>query len=286
MDLSIIIVNYNTKDLLQQCLRSVFASQFNSPDGYEVLVSDNGSSDGSVAMIRQNFPRVKVTENHANLGFSRGNNVAIKQASGKYILLLNSDTTVRENTLPECVKYLDTHPETGILGCKVLLPNGKLHQASRRKFPNPANAFLRLFGLRKFSDYNYRNISIDQEMEVDSVVGAFLMIRKAVIDKIGLLDEDFFMYGEDLDWCWRAKQAGYKVVYFPKVEITHYLYGSSKNIKFRSVRWAHDAMKVFYRKHYAPEHGFLFNQFISLGISTRMYLVLIVNLFRKEKSVH
>ncbi|HEX5430166.1 MAG TPA: glycosyltransferase family 2 protein [Patescibacteria group bacterium] len=284
MDLSVIIVNYNTKDLLEQCLRSVFASAGSFQ--FEAIVSDNGSTDGSLEMVWTKFPQVKLLENRANLGFSKGNNVAIRQALGRYVLLLNSDTTVRPDTFDLCLRYLEQHLDVGILGCKVLLPDGRLHEASRRRFPNPANAFLRLFGFRQYSDYNYRNVSVDQEMEVDSVVGAFLMVRKPVIDKIGLLDESFFMYGEDLDFCWRAKEAGYKVVYFPKAEITHYLYGSSKGIKFRSVEWAHDAMSIFYRKHYASQHNFLFNQFVYLGITLRKYLVIVANWFRASKSVH
>lgn len=123
-------------------------------------------------------------------------------------------------------------------------------------------------------------------MEVDSVVGAFLMIRRSVIDKIGLLDEEFFMYGEDLDWCWRVKEAGFKVMYYPGAEITHYLYGSSAAVAFRSVRWAHSAMKIFYRKHYAAENNWLFNQLVYLGIGGRMYLVIFVNIFRRNKTVH
>jgi GT2 family glycosyltransferase len=284
MDLSVIILNYNTKDLLKACLTSVFASKTDYK--FEVLVADNGSTDNSIEWVRIFCPSAKLIENNANLGFAKGNNVAIKQAVGKYILLLNSDTAVRPDTLDKSVRYMDAHSDVGIMGCKVLLPDGSLHEASRRRFPNPANAFLRLFGFRKFSNYNYQNISVDSEMEVDSVVGAFLCIRKSVIDKVGLLDEDFFMYGEDLDWCWRVKEAGYKVMYYPGAAITHYIYGSSKSVKFKSVQWAHDAMKIFYHKHYATDHTWLFNQFVYLGITLRMYLVRAVNIFRNKKSVH
>jgi GT2 family glycosyltransferase len=284
MDLSVVILNYNTKQLLRTCLQSVF----NSITSYklEVIVADNGSNDGSVEMLRNEFPQVKIVENGTNLGFAAGNNPGIKISTGRYILLLNTDTEVRPNTLDECIRKMDSDEKIGVLGCKVLLPSGKLHEASRRRFPNPANAFLRLFGFRKYSNYNYQNVSVDQEMEVDSVVGAFLMIRKSVIDKIGLLDESFFMYGEDLDWCWRVKEAGYKVLYFPRVEITHYVYGTSKMVRFRSVSWAHEAMKIFYKKHYAKDHNWLFNQFVYLGINIRKYLVMVVNLFRNKKSVH
>jgi len=165
------------------------------------------------------------------------------------------------------------------------LPDGSLDKAARRNFPNPWNSFLRLFGLRKFSNYNI-NAPIDQEMEVDAIMGAYFMVRKEVIDKVGLLSEDYFMYGEDLDWCWSIKKAGWKIVYFPKAEITHYKYGASRSIPFRTIKWAHTAMKIFYRKHYASDHLFLFNWFVYMGINIRMVLVLSVNFFRNKKSVH
>ncbi len=293
MDLSVIIVNYNTKELLKKCLSSVFASK----TGYklEVVVSDNGSKDGSVEMVRQEFsayakasadkPQVKLIENGANLGFSKGNNVALKQALGRYCLLLNSDTEIKSDTLDLSVKYLDQHPDVGIMGCKVLLPDGRLDLACRRKFPNPWNSFLRLFGLKKFSDYNI-STPIDEETEVDSVMGAYLMIRKAAMDKVGLLDEEYFMYGEDLDWCWRVKEAGYKVMYYPAATIAHYKYGSVQSVPFKTILMAHEAMKIFYRKHYAKKNNPFFNGLVYLGINLRMYLVLLRNLFRGKKRVH
>jgi GT2 family glycosyltransferase len=171
------------------------------------------------------------------------------------------------------------------MGAKVLLPDGSLDKASRRKFPNPWNSFLRLFGLKKFSDYNIDSM-IDQEIEVDAVMGAYLMTRKNVIDKIGLLDEDYFMYGEDLDWCWRTKEEGFKVMYYPKAEITHYKYGSAQSVAFKTICMAHEAMKIFYRKHYAEKYNWFFNQLVYLGINLRMYLVILVNIFRQKKSVH
>jgi GT2 family glycosyltransferase len=282
-DLGIVIVNYNTHELLRKCLQSVFGSKTNF--FYEVLVSDNGSRDGSVAMIKREFPQVKLIENNANLGFSKGNNVAIKQATGRLILLLNSDTEVQPDTFDLSIRYMDQHPSVGIMGCKILLPDGSPDLAARRKFPNPANAFLRLFGLKKWSDYNITT-SLDQESEVDSVVGAYLLIRRSVIARIGLLDEEFFMYGEDLDWCWRAKEAGYTVMYYPAPVIMHHKSASAKAVPFRMIQAAHRAMKVFYRKHYAGQHTWLFNQFIYTGITLRMYLILLLNLFRKKKSVH
>jgi GT2 family glycosyltransferase len=282
-DLSIIIVNYNTRELLRKCLRSVFASK--TDFAFEVWVSDNGSADGSLEMIKREFPGVKLLENGSNLGFSKGNNVALKQASGRYLLLLNSDTEIAAEALDLSVKYLDSHPDVGIMGGKVVLPDGSLDRACRRRFPNPTNSFLRLFGLKKFSDYNIEG-PVDKESEVDAVMGAYLAIRKTVMDKVGLLDEEYFMYGEDLDWCWRVKKTGYKIVYYPSVGVTHYKYGSAQSIPFKTIRMAHQAMKIFYRKHQAREHFWLFNQLVYLGIGLRMYLVLFVNVFRGKKTVH
>ena len=167
------------------------------------------------------------------------------------------------------MKYLETHSDVGCVGAKLILPDGSLDQAARRRFPNPWNSFLRLFGLRRFSDYNVQGPA-DEESEVDAVVGAYMMIPRIVIDKVGLLDEEFFMYGEDLDWCYRIKAAGYKVVYYPKAEVLHFKYGSAQAVPFRTIQYAHQAMKIFYRKHYAAEHNWVFNQLVYLGISARM----------------
>lgn len=283
MDLSIIILNYNTKELTRKCLQSVFASK--SDYSFEVLVADNGSKDGSQEMVRNAFPEAILIENGGNWGFSKGNNAAIRQAKGRYILLLNSDTEVRAGTFAACISRFDEDKTIGALGCKVLLPDGSLDLACRRKFPNPWNSFLRLFGFNKLSDYNI-NTPIDQETEVDAVTGAFMMVSREALDKVGMLDEDFFMYGEDLDWCWRIKSAGFKIIYFPKAEITHFKYGSSQLIPFRTIRMAHLAMKLFYKKHYASARSPLFNFLVYSGINLRMFLVMIVNLFRTKKSVH
>lgn len=283
MNLSVIIITYKERELLKKCLQSVFASVTSYK--YEVIVTDSNSQDGSVEMVQKDFPQAKVLDNKVNLGFSKGNNVAIKQAQGKYILLLNADTTVQIDTLELCVRYMEEHNDVGALGCKVLLPNGELDKACRRKFPNPANSFLRLFGLAKYSDYNIHT-PIDQEMEVDAIMGAYFLTRKSVIDEIGMLDEEFFMYGEDLDWCWRIKEAGHKIVYYPKAQITHYKYGASKSVPFRVIRWAHTAMKIFYRKHYAKKYPWIFNQVVYLGINVRMGLLFVINIFSKKKRVH
>ncbi|PIR97414.1 MAG: glycosyl transferase family 2 [Candidatus Doudnabacteria bacterium CG10_big_fil_rev_8_21_14_0_10_41_10] len=283
MDLSIIIVNYNTKDLLKKCLKSVFASQASST--FEVLVSDNASRDGSIEMVKREFPQVRLIENKSNLGFSKANNVALRQAQGQYFLLLNSDTEVYPDTFNLSIKRMEQDENIGILGCKVKLPDGSLDKACRRRFPNPKNSFLRLFGLKKFSDYNIEG-SIDQEQEVDAVMGAFLMIRKSVVQKVGYLDEDYFMYGEDLDWCWRVKKTGYEVIYFPEAEIVHYKYGSSQAIALKVVQWAHDAMWIFYKKNYRQDYSPAFSSLVFIGIKARMYMVFMFNFLKRKKAVH
>lgn len=283
MDLSVIIISYKEKDLLRKCLRSVLASKTSFL--FEVIVIDSASLDGTVEMVRAEFPNVKLLDNQINLGFSKGNNVAIKQATGRLILLLNADTEINPETLDLSVKYMDEHPQVGAMGCKVLLPSGKLDPSARRKFPNPLNSFYRLFGLKRLSDYNIE-APIDQEMEVDAIMGAYFMTRKSVIDQVGVLDEDFFMYGEDLDWCWRIKDAGFKIMYYPAAQITHFKYGASQTVPFRTINWSHAAMKIFYQKHYAKDHNPIFNQLVYLGINLRKYFVMAKNLFVNKKTTH
>jgi GT2 family glycosyltransferase len=283
LDLSVVIVSYNTVGLLRRCLGSVLASR--TGRRFEVIVADNGSSDGSVSMLRAEFPGVVCLDQGENLGFARACNAAMERARGRYLLLLNPDTEVRGDTLEASVRYLESYPDVGILGCKVLLPDGRLDRACRRRFPNPRNAFLRLFGMARLSDYNVEG-PIDREADVDAVTGAFLLIPRAVADRVGPLDEDFAMYGEDLDWCWRVKAAGFRVVYYPGAEITHVKSASAQTAPTRTVRQAHDAMRVFYRKHYAAHSPWVVNQLVYLGIRLRMVFVLTANVFRSRKAVH
>jgi len=283
MDLSVIILNYNTKDLLRKCLASATASR----TGYEmeIIVADNASRDGSMEMVAAEFPSVTRLQNAGNLGFSKGNNAAMRIAKGRYVLLLNSDTTVTPETFDLSIRYMDVRRDVGAMGCKVLLPDGQLDQASRRRFPNPINSFLRLFGFRSFSNYNYSE-PVDQELDVDAVTGAYMLVRKSVMDKVGMLDEDFFMYGEDLDWCWRIKAAGHRISYYPVPKITHFKYGSSQAIPYRMIRLSHDAMWIFYRKHYAERYPAPVNWLVYAGIEVRKRLVMLVNVFRTKKTVH
>ena len=221
MNLSIIIVSYNNKKLLKQTLDSIYDTI--QKINYEIIIVDNNSMDGSIDLVKQNYRQIIIIENKKNLGFSCANNIGINQAKGRYMLLLNSDTVVTDNCFEKCIKYMDEHPDIGALGCKVVLSDGKLDPACKRSFPTPEVSFYRMTGLswlfpksKRFGRYNLTYLDEDAIHEVDSLVGAFMMVRREGIEQVGLLDEDFFMYGEDIDWCYRIKQAGWKIVYYPR----------------------------------------------------------------------
>jgi len=280
MKLSIVIVNYNTLPELRKCLRSVFSSE--AGFGFEVFVVDNASADGSASMVKSEFPEVNLIENADNLGYAKANNVALKKAQGQYCLLLNPDVVVTPETFDKMISFMDNDPMVGISGCRVVKPDGSLDKASRRSFPNLKNSLLHFLGLG--SDYNL-DLPDDQIAEIDSVVGAFLLIREEVIEKIGLLDEAFFMYGEDLDWCYRAKAAGYKVMYAPITTVVHHKGSASKKTPKKALYEFHRAMWIFYDKHYGSQYNFLVNYLVKLGIWLRYYLKRIQNAIRREKYV-
>lgn len=281
MDLSIIILSYKSKDHLAVLLPSIFASQ--TKYSYEVIVVDNDSRDGTFEWLATiHYPLI--TTANSNNGFSAGNNIGIKQATGKYILLLNPDTKLQPDTLEIMLDFMEQNQDVGISGCKCIKENGQLDLACRRRFPHPWYSFKRLF-LLDTKDYNYSNVDENLSMEVDSVVGAFLLIRRSVIEKIGLLDESFFMYAEDLDWCWRCKEAGFKVWYYPKTFITHYKGSSSAKIPFRALKWFHDSMWIFYKKHYAKKYLFIFNWLVFALIYLRFGVLVIINLFKAKPIV-
>jgi GT2 family glycosyltransferase len=255
--LSVIIVSWNCRDLLARCLDTVFASKLERD--FEVIVVDNSSTDGTAAFVQETYPQVKLIANRENAGFARANNLALRQARGELILLLNPDTELQADTLQVMVDFMDKHPECGMAGCKVLNPDGTLQLACRRNIPGLADAFFKLSGLsrlfprsRRMARYNLTYLPADRVAIVDAVSGSFLMTRRAVMDKIGLLDERFFMYGEDLDWCWRSVRAGYQNYYVPDTSIVHYHGGSSKKRPLRSAYHFYEAMYLFYDKHFAP----------------------------------
>ncbi|WEG13303.1 glycosyltransferase family 2 protein [Pullulanibacillus sp. KACC 23026] len=282
MDLSIIIVNYNTRELTLEAIQSIYKSMIDYQ--YEIILVDNHSSDDSVVQFRKHYPDITLIENNENLGFSKANNQGIKVSKGRYVLLLNSDTIVEKDTLQIMLDYMEQHPHVGASGCKVLLPDGSLDQACRRGFPTPSTSFYYMTGLaklfpkhEKFNRYHYGHLDIDIAHEVDCLVGAFMMVRQEVIEQIGLLDEDFFMYGEDIDWCYRIKEGGWHLSYYPETTITHYKGASSRKKPMKIIYEFHRAMYLFHKKHYQKAYSFFINQFVYIGISLKFCLSVVEN---------
>ena len=283
LDLAIVIVNYNTKDLLRACLRSVYDSE--GDFAYHVTVVDNKSGDGSVEMVRTEFPQARVIPAPRNGGFAYANNIGLRAygfAQGKplaslprYALLLNPDTEVPPTALAEMLALMDSRPELGASGPRLILPDGSLDKACRRAFPSPMSFVYRGLGLSKlfpehprFGQYNLTYLPEDEETEVDSVVGAFMLVRREALEAAGLLDESFFMYGEDLDWAYRIKQAGWKIWYYPRVVVYHHKGAASRgNVKVR--RAFYDAMAIFVRKHYKSQTNPLLYAAIMAGIALK-----------------
>ncbi|MDX2141107.1 MAG: glycosyltransferase family 2 protein [Chloroflexota bacterium] len=265
VDLGIVIVNWNTRDLLRTCLQTVYAST--GAFSYRVVVVDNASPDGSADMVAREFPQAHLIASPDNLGYPKGNNVglralgyhgasAVDADAPRYALLLNPDTEVPPDALYNMVRFMDSRPDVGIAGPKLVLPDGSLDKACRRGFPTPLVSAYHFMGLAKlfpksetFGRYNMTYLDPDVETEVDSVVGAYMQVRREAIAQVGLLDEVFFMYGEDLDWAFRIKSAGWKVVYHPKVTVKHVKRAASKQSKRAQFEFWR-AMLIFYRKHY------------------------------------
>lgn len=273
-DLSIIIVNYNVKHFVEQCLHSVFNASKNL--NIEVFVVDNNSVDGSVPFIKQKFPQVKLIENKTNTGFAVANNQAIKQSSGKYVLLLNPDTVVQEDTFEKVLAFMNEHTDAGGLGIKMFDGKGKFLPESKRGLPTPAVAFYKIFGLaklfpnsKKFGQYHLTYLDKDKTHEIDVLSGAFMFMRKETLDKVGLLDETFFMYGEDIDLSYRITLGGYKNYYFADSSIIHYKGESTKKSSVNYVIVFYKAMAIFAQKHFSSGNARLFNFLIYLAIYLR-----------------
>jgi hypothetical protein len=284
MDLSIIIVSYNTEELTVNAIQSVLASQ--TDYAYEIIVVDNASSDQSVARIRERFPQLTVLQNEFNEGFSKANNRGIRISRGRYILLLNSDTIVQPDTLDVMIRFMDSHPRVGAAGCKVVMPDGSLDRACRRGFPTPSASFYYAFGISKlfpnnprFNQYQLSYLDPDKDYPVDCLVGAFMMVRRETIEQVGLLDEDFFMYGEDIDWCYRIKQAGWQIHYYPYTQIIHYKGASSRRKPRKMIVEFHRAMILFHRKHYQAKYSWFTNRLVYAGIYVKLALSLLRNRF-------
>jgi GT2 family glycosyltransferase len=283
LKLSVIIVNYNVRWFLTQCLDAVQRAM-QLIEG-EVIVIDNHSSDDSVAHIQKQFPDVLIIANTENLGFSKANNLGIQQAKGKYVLLLNPDTVVAEDTFQKCLQFMDTHPEAGALGVRMIDGSGRFLPESKRGLPTPFTAFCKAFGLsalfprsKQFNRYHLGFLEENKTAAVDVLSGAFMFIRREALDKSGLLDEQFFMYGEDIDLSYRIQQAGYVNYYFPETTILHYKGESTKKGSLNYVRVFYGAMEIFARKHFSQQHSLFFQALIRLAIFARGLLTLISGL--------
>lgn len=284
MDLSIIIVNYNTFDLTKNAINSILNKKIDF--SYEIIIIDNASSDNSLNRLKECFKdKVFFISNNKNKGFASANNQGFKIAKGRYLLTLNSDTIIQNNTLNTIFNFMETNKDVGATGCKILLSNGDLDKASKRSFPNPKNSFYRLFHIpnnnKDLNNYNLDNLDDDDVYEVDCLSGAFMFIRKEALNDSGLFDEKFFMYGEDIDLCYRIKKAGWKIFYYGKSEITHFKGSSSKKQKYKLIYEFYRAMYIFYNKHCKKSYSFLTNLIVYFGIFLLCIIKLFLNFFKK-----
>ncbi len=290
LDLSIVIVNYNTCDLLQDCLTSIYRSR--GDFRFEVIVVDNASPDESVTMVETRFPQTQLIANKVNGGFAYANNLGLKQAgfagdgapgstAPRYILVLNPDTLLPETALGDMIKFMDEGVEVGAVGPKLVRPDGSLDLACRRSFPTPEVSFYRMVGLsklfprsRKFGRYNMTFADPDELLEVDSLVGAFMLVRREAVAQAGLLDETYFMYGEDLDWAYQIKANHWKIFYNPAVTVTHVKRASSRRSPKAQVEF-YRAMDIFYHKYYAGSTPFWLHGLIMFGINIKKQIALL-----------
>lgn len=292
MKLSIIIVNYNTYTLTKQTIDSVLEKKL--PFEYEIMLVDNASQDDSMVRLQEDYKELisqgllNITLNDANLGFAKANNIGMRKSKGEYILLLNSDTYVVEDCLQQCMQYIERYNteaviqgenkcKIGALGCKVILPDGTLDHACKRGFPTPRASFYYFLKLHKrdkvkYGLYDALHLDENEVGEVDCLMGAFMLMPRHVLDQVGLLDEDFFMYGEDIDLCYRIKEGGYKIMYYPEASIIHYKGGSSKKRRTKVIYDFHNAMWIFYKKHYIKTYSLWINSLVYVGIWTKYAL--------------
>lgn len=286
MKLSVVIVNYNVKFFVEQCLLSVRQARaamdaHYGADSCEVFLVDNNSVDGSCEMVAEKFPEVHLIANRENTGFSKANNQAVRISRGEYVLLLNPDTVVENDTFLKTVRFMDEHPDAGGLGVKMLDGKGNFLPESKRGLPTPAVAFYKIFGLaalfrksRRFGRYHLTYLDKDQNHEIEVLSGAFMLMRRETLDQVGLLDEDYFMYGEDIDLSYRILKGGYKNYYFADTRIIHYKGESTKKSSVNYVFVFYRAMIIFARKHFSDGNAGMFSFIINLAIWLRAGLAL------------
>lgn len=284
MKLSVVIVSYNVKYHLEQCIRSVKKAS----EGLEtdIWVVDNASTDGSVEYLQACFPDIHFISNTENVGFSRANNQAIRQSCGEYVLMLNPDTIVAEDTLKGCIDFLDAHPEVGATGVRMLTADGTFAPESRRGLPTPFTSFCKMTGLasmfpksRVFGKYYMRYLNEEEANPIEVISGAFNMLRRKALDVIGLLDEDFFMYGEDIDLSYRMLMGGWQNYYLPYY-ILHYKGESTEKSSFRYVHVFYNAMLIFFNKHFGKKYLFI-ALLVRLAVIVRAIIDMLIRLLNK-----
>jgi GT2 family glycosyltransferase len=286
--LSIVIPTYNAHEWIQGCIDSINLHRPSSD--YEIIVVDDKSTDDTLAIVRKQFPGVRLFSNNKNVGFGKTANVGLAASAGEHILVLNNDTWMHERVLDAMIAFLDAHSDVGIVGPKVLSGDGSLQQQCRRRIPTPTAALLYFTGVAKLFPKNprvarYLMTAADENetTEVDSVSGACLMLRRQVLDALHGFDPEYYLYGEDMDFCWRAKLAGWKVVYFPGASITHFggQGGTAKKKLYATIEW-HRAMWIFYRTHRAPKVGFPERALVYSGIALKTALAVAMNVLRRS----
>lgn len=294
MDLSISIVTWNTKDLLEQCLCSIYdtAGEVN----FEIFVVDNNSFDGSPKMVVEKFPQVNLIQNRDNLGYAKANNQAIRRSKGRYILILNSDTVVLPNAIEVMVNFMDEHRKTGAIGCKLLNPDNSLQPSYNKRFHNLTDAFLNniffvftikmmILNNRIFRKYLiqhfYKGYNVEQEIAWSG--GSCLMVRQETIEEAGLMDEHFFMYSEEQDWCYRTKAAGWKIYYIPYAQVIHYGSQSSQQCSDRIFVEIYRSQLFFYKKHYGDKSLKILKWIIVIGLVIRTVIQSAIYLLMKSK---
>jgi len=287
VDITIIILNYNSIDYLGECIKSIEKSNLGKIK-IETIVVDNASTDNSVAIIREKYPKLKLIASNKNTGFAGGNNLARREAMGNYILFLNPDTVLEPNVLSEVYKYMEKNKDVGAATCKLELASGEIDYSCHRGFPTPANAFFYFSGLsnlfpksKLFTGYTLSwKLNDLQNHEVDAITGAFFFIRKKIADDVNWWDTDYFWYGEDLEFSYRVKEKGWKIMYLPGFRTLHYkgvtsgikkhtkkISKASKETRIRSARASTEAMRIFFKKHYSEKYPKLVLNFVLLGIT-------------------
>ncbi len=286
LTLSIIIVSYNVREFLEQALVSIKKAVEHI--SCEIFVVDNASSDGSPDIIARKFPDVKLVRNSENVGFARANNQAIRLSLGRYVCIINPDTIVQENTFLQVIEFFDKNGQAGAVGCKILNPDGTLQLACRRSYPTPWVAFTKIVGLARlfpnskiFGRYNLTFLDPEQSTEVEAISGSFMVVRRETIDQVGMLDESFFMYGEDLDWCFRIRKGGWRIYYLPTTQIVHFKGESSKKSPFEQRRLFYEAMHLFVKKHFGARKALMPSWLLILAIWIRAFFSFVSTAIKK-----